>query len=598
MDRNLTYAKTPSGEEATRQRTRVVQRNLRMVLLQVDGQVTVDELIAKIGNEALVVNALKELEKGGYICLAADAPSVWQQSKSRIKTPAAAPAKPQRDPNSPISAASELSGLSATSDFSGFESETVQAAPAALSNSQFSTFGKPIMPALPDAPPPAPGISEQISSKLQGVGGALQGMFKGRGKDGVSEGRDLKPLRKINLATVIPSVLAGLLLLIAAVLFLFPYGAYRGDIEQALSAALGQPVKIGQVDARFLPRPGLVLQRVQIGAEGQASIGEIFVPQLLSLGAGSTVRDAVLSKAVLNADFLAQLAGTSKALASGTGGFQLQHLTIASLTVMMGDLSLSGLNGEIVFAARGVDKFALENEPRTLRIDLQPEAGGTKVSAQGFTWRPAGEDASLVFAAFQAKGEIQKSRLVLREVDANVLNGNVVGNWSLDWSNGLAMAGEAQLTRLSARQVSTAFQAGVDVDGELSGTLRYAAGAAQWSEIWEKLDASLAMTLTRGTLNGVDLGEATRRAGGNPVRGGSTKFERIFGTLRIAGQTVSSSDLDLDAGLLQARGQFVARRDKTVEASLQVQIKSSVQPLRANAQVRGTLPVLETTASK
>ena len=53
MDSNLVFAKTPTGDEAVRQSTRVVQRNLRMVLVQVDGKMTVEDLTAKIGNPRL-----------------------------------------------------------------------------------------------------------------------------------------------------------------------------------------------------------------------------------------------------------------------------------------------------------------------------------------------------------------------------------------------------------------------------------------------------------------------------------------------------------------------------------------------------------------
>ena len=50
MNSSLVYAKTPIGDEAVRQSTRVVQRNLRMVLVQIDGKLTVGELGDKIGN--------------------------------------------------------------------------------------------------------------------------------------------------------------------------------------------------------------------------------------------------------------------------------------------------------------------------------------------------------------------------------------------------------------------------------------------------------------------------------------------------------------------------------------------------------------------
>ena len=50
----MLYEVITIGDEAVRQSTRVVQRNLRMVLVQVDGKLTVAELSEKIGNARLV----------------------------------------------------------------------------------------------------------------------------------------------------------------------------------------------------------------------------------------------------------------------------------------------------------------------------------------------------------------------------------------------------------------------------------------------------------------------------------------------------------------------------------------------------------------
>lgn len=593
MDRNLTYAKTPSGEEATRQRTRVVQRNLRMVLLQVDGQVTVDELIAKIGNEALVINALKELEKGGYVCLAADAPSVWEQSKARIKTPSPKKSKPS---DSPISAASALSGAS---DFSGFEDSALDAPVVAPATGGFSTFGKPVLPPLPDATPapPRPGIGERVGGFVAPLMASLRTALSRPSGGDKEEGADLKPLRKIKISTVVTSGLALLLLVLGGLVFLFPYNAYRSDVEKAMSAAMGVPVRVAKVDARFLPRPGLVLSGVAIGNE-DVRLTEVFIPQLLSLsGSGhKEIREAVIGGGTLSADFLARLDGVGKQLVSNTGGFSLAHITFNQLTILLGDYRLPAFSGEALFKGGKLEKLALDNSGLTMHLDIVPEPDGAALSLQGYAWKPGGDNAQMIFSSIQGKGQVQAGRLVLRELDANVLNGNVVGNLALDWGKGFALTGELQLSRLSARQLSTTFQAGLDVDGDISGTLRYRSVSEQFEDLWSAIDATLAINLTRGTITGMDIGEAARRGGGAPVRGGSTKFERIFGNLKISPEGVSSSDIDLDAGLLQARGQFVARRDKTVDANLQVQINSSVTPLRVAARVNGTLPTLETVA--
>ena len=88
MDKFLVYVKTPIGDEAVRQSTHVVKRNLRMVLVQVDGKLSVAELSTKIGNRQLVEAALRELESDGFIAPTMEGVSVWEEGvrKARIKS--------------------------------------------------------------------------------------------------------------------------------------------------------------------------------------------------------------------------------------------------------------------------------------------------------------------------------------------------------------------------------------------------------------------------------------------------------------------------------------------------------------------------------
>ncbi|HRE17829.1 MAG TPA: AsmA family protein [Rhodocyclaceae bacterium] len=448
----------------------------------------------------------------------------------------------------------------------------------------------------PAPPPPSPGFGEKVASGVGGLGERIRIIFSRDASR--NEGPDLKPVRKIRMGALLTGLIAGLLLLGGVVVFLFPYNAYRPDIERALAASWGVPVRVKEVQARFLPRPGLLLSGVEFGSDGDARFGEVLIPQLLSLGSGDrTIRDLVISNAVVKADFLAKLDAAGKNMVGGVGGFQVRHATLHNLSIVVGELHLRPYNGEAVFGKSGLEKISLENEERTLRFDLIPRAGGADLSAQGFAWKPGAEESAILFASIQARGLVQAGKVTLSEVDANVLNGNVVGNLSLDWTQGLKMAGELQLTRLSARQISQTFKTGADVDGDVSGMMRYAGAGTQLSELWKSLDATLAMTMTRGAVNGVDLGEAARRGGGKSVGGGSTRFDRLNCTLRITPQYVSCPDIDLDAGLMSATGQFLARPDKSVDATLQVQIKSSVMPIRATTRVTGTLPMLQTAAS-
>ena len=61
MDKNTVFVKTEEGEEAVRQRTRLVQRNLRNILIMVDGNATVADLARRFGDETTTQHALAEL---------------------------------------------------------------------------------------------------------------------------------------------------------------------------------------------------------------------------------------------------------------------------------------------------------------------------------------------------------------------------------------------------------------------------------------------------------------------------------------------------------------------------------------------------------
>ena len=61
------FFKTTAGEAAVRERTRLVQRNLRTVLILVDGLADIGALKAKAGDATLVDAAIIELEAMGLI---------------------------------------------------------------------------------------------------------------------------------------------------------------------------------------------------------------------------------------------------------------------------------------------------------------------------------------------------------------------------------------------------------------------------------------------------------------------------------------------------------------------------------------------------
>ena len=563
MDSNLIYAKTPIGDEAVRQSTRVVQRNLRMVLVQVDGKMSVEELAAKIGNPRLVQSALRELEEGGFIAPTVDAVSVWEESKKAAEQEAV------------------LEPIPPMSQFSTFGPKSLAAADSKKGESaasHFSSFGKPILP----------------SSSETGRDTALPA--------GVVETRepDLRPYRQgISAGRKVLLMLAALLSILLATVFFYPYEQFKPALEASATQMLAMPVKIDHVGVALFPSPSLKLSGVQIGERADGRIIEVRIASPLSLlgGAPHQVARVNASGVTLPVNSLiAMPMFTGETV--GNQGIIIRKMVIEKLQLLVGDgVVFDDLLGELTFRLDGsIEKATFETVDRSMVVKAQPGSQGILLNIDGRAWTPAGTAVS--FASLQAKGLFQKNKLLIQEIDTTFLGGILRGNWLLDWSNGLSMAGEGTLSRLDSRKVGAAFAPSVRIEGDMSGTIRLRSSGRDWNSLWGNLEAVLSTEITRGTFHGVDLGEAVRRSGVSDVRAGSTKFDRLRSTISITSRQIVGRDVRMDAGMVTAVGQFSSGRSGQVDGNMAVTLQTSVSSQNASVHVFGTLPDLSATTRK
>jgi uncharacterized protein involved in outer membrane biogenesis len=276
----------------------------------------------------------------------------------------------------------------------------------------------------------------------------------------------------------------------------------------------------------------------------------------------------------------------------------VRQITIDRLMVKAGDLHLDGLIGEILLRGDGIaEKAEFQTVDRSIRLSVAPSASGVLLGIEGFGWKPFSNQA-ISFDQLQAKGQVQGSKLLIHSFDTTLLGGVIKGSWMLDWTNGLAMAGDATLARLNARKVTAAFAPNFNLDGEMAGVLRLRSGGQDAASLWRNIEAGLDLTMTNGILQGIDLGEVFRRGPGSVVRGGGTKFDRLTGKVAINPRQISGRAMQLDAGMVVANGQFSATPDQRVDADLSVTMKTSVAIQRLPVRVSGTLPDLSTIGSR
>jgi len=543
MNAGQIYAKTPIGDEAVRQSTRVVQRNLRMVLVQVDGKLTVAELSEKIGNARLVENAIRELESGGYIVPLEGATAAWAKPMEAVKR----------------------EQVSAISQFSTFGPGKASATGEVQSRaSQFSTFGKPVLP----APQLVPSREEQLPPTADNTTGnrlSLPKLFLG---------------------------LIGLAFFSLLLVLVYPYDRHRDEISAATGDVLKLPVSVGHVSLQFLPRPRLHLSGLEVG---ESRIDNLWIDQPWSLlfGGAQAVEKVTVGGGELS---LTQIMA-SPLLASPTLP-ALRQLMVENLVVRVSSgLAFAPLNGHLDFASGRFSSGALENAGRSLLVALKPGQGGLDLSIEGRAWQLP--ELKGEFSALQAKGKLSPDRLRVVDIDTSFLGGLLQGEWELAWGKGgLSMTGSGELKRIDLALVSSSLFPTTGFTGELSGKLQIAGQGESWSAMWQSSESQLKLKALRGVLNGLDIGEAGRRGAGATVRAGMTRFDTLEADLKVDSGNILFRDIRLEAGAMSATGQVAATRDGEVDGRLVMAAQSSVATVRVPMTLSGNLPELTINAGR
>ena len=216
---------------------------------------------------------------------------------------------------------------------------------------------------------------------------------------------------------------------------LIPVDAVRSTLEERLTAAIGQPVKLEQVSFRLLPRPQLAVETVQVGSDSErplarltgayanAALGEILSGQL-------RLRVLGADRAVIRSEAFAALQTTSGGEEKETGGpLPLERIRVRRLTVITVAEESAGpytLDGRFDDSGRFAD-LTLRRLDGSLSLNLQPKKKALVFSARAKGWMPSLDyDGprvdSLVAKGTWASGVMQVDEFSL-SADGRVLEG-------------------------------------------------------------------------------------------------------------------------------------------------------------------------------
>lgn len=598
MDQDAIFTKTQAGEEVIQHRTRLVQRNLRNILIMVDGHSTVAELSQRFGYPGVVERSLVDLEKGGLIErlfppeAGNDAPAAEQAVPAALEegeiqeelpiltivAPAPAPAPTSAQPEPIIIPPAEIDPMPTT---------PAQATPP------IPAIGKaaPPLVRLPPDEPAAAGWMDNLRKRLFRRKEAPAG---DRIAAPENETVTIKPIRR-GPRTYVSGWLVGVGVFLAAILVpgllavFYPYDRHLPDIERWASAVLAEPVKAAHVRFAFLPYPNIAIEGIEIGKDRYLTIRQArVVPDFLSLlGEKISVTDVQLEGVALSGRGFERLA---RWYLDGdkTQRIVVGHAGIAGLKLVLGDDAFEGISGEIELNSFGrMDRILLRTSDSSLKMEIRPKGSVFDLSVFGSAWsmpfRP-----NLVLSHLEAEGDLAATRLELRKFDGRLYNGIFSGQAALDWSEGTALSGEFALKRLDLAKLVPALDKNAIADGEVDGLVRLSSKADSPSALGEKMLMEIAFEARRGSVRGYDLIEAVRSSSRNPTRGGSLKFEQFNGNLLVDHEAYRFNNLRINSGVMKAAGNLFVGRDRSISGLMEVEMKGTAAVVKAPLSIRGT----------
>jgi hypothetical protein len=411
------------------------------------------------------------------------------------------------------------------------------------------------------------------------------------------------PKRVLIVAAVLVAGVAGLAL---AVRVLLGGDRIRQAVESQASAALGRPVSIRTAVPRLLPRVGLELSGIAVGAEREVTIDRARLTTGFRALLRGRVEDGEISVEQSRIDLRWALGLLGAVAASGeqTTTAAPTALTIESIgtialrdvTLVAGsrellvdlDSSLTGhdrfvvrrmhgrsdgsdlvVSGELSSVARRAGTFTVDADPLDLDglmaflaaatpAGSTPTASSTATSARPAAGAPLQLDISVrarkgralgaAFTNLETTSRMRGAALVLEGLKMEVFGGRFAGSAGFDGTSG-RYDWRGTFENLDVPSLVAFAGSPGSMTGRLAGSAALSATGADPLEAITRARGTARVAITDGRIPGLEIVRSVVLAFGKPTgvrpAGSGEVFTRLAASLTIARQVLSTSDLTL-----------------------------------------------------
>jgi len=409
------------------------------------------------------------------------------------------------------------------------------------------------------------------------------------------------------------------LLVIAALLLVVVAGGYfvarsalaselaRRQLEQQLSAQLGQPVRIGSLAAKIFPGIAVDLGDVSIGDPAALRIDRIRIFTGIRALFGDTIDIRRIDVANGRPGDAAPVAFDLAASVLGDR-LDVESLVLRGPTTRVeakGTLtSIANLQGEFDAESKAMDL----SELIAIAAALSPKsAGSSKKSATPMHLVLRLKAATVRFDQDQLRDlsatiDTVPGRVVLNDLAAGLFGGTFKGKLEADTRTAAPVVRlTGAMTGLDVAELLKRTGSAGGVTGRLAGRLALVAEGSDAASLTHSARGTIDATISNGTLPRLDVVRTVVLAFGKPSgeapEGSGTAFDTLGGTFALAAGTLRSENLSLRSrdvdtdgrgALKVASGAVDARADVTLSKELTAQAGTD---LRRYAQQDGRVVV-------
>lgn len=369
---------------------------------------------------------------------------------------------------------------------------------------------------------------------------------------------------------------------------LIPLDSYIRQAEQQASDALGIPVRVTSAKLMLLPSPRIVMGGVSAGDDVVVEKLSV-VPEWLSLFSAqraiTVMLDGVLVKeSALGAyDIVQSRLSGSQSDASApvlVKQVQIDHLDISALV----GLPVMRASAELVDNA--LQSLRLETHDRTLVADLLPQGEAQALHVKLHDFVLPGHQFKVNDG--EVRANLQAKALHITQLELRMLEGRVTGQGELGWQSRARASGKFQLQGL-AMQALTNTGRGPYLSGRLSGTGTLGADAAQMGELLDRLWVEARLEVKEGVLHGIDLVKIAKLLLKQGAQGGETAFDTLRTQLRVQGKRAQFRQLEMESGLMTAKGNVDVLDGKQLQGEVAVAVKATAGMLEVPLDIGGTV---------